>query len=69
MWLSAAIGFLAKGPIAIAVPAVTLLTLRALGGRGSVPWRRLGTAWGLPLALALVGAWGIPALLRTDGAF
>lgn len=69
LWLAAALGFLAKGPIAIAVPAVTLLTLRLLGGRASVPWRRLGTAWGLPLALALVGAWGIPALLRTGGRF
>jgi len=69
LWGAAAAGFLAKGPIAIAVPAVTLLTLRLLGGRASVAWRRLGAAWGLPLALALVGAWGIPALLRTGGQF
>ena len=69
LWVAAAAGFLAKGPIAIAVPAVTLLTLRLLGGRTSVAWRRLGATWGVPLTLALVGAWGIPALLRTGGQF
>jgi 4-amino-4-deoxy-L-arabinose transferase-like glycosyltransferase len=69
LWVAAALGFLAKGPIALAVPAVTLLVARLLAGPGSVAWRRLGALWGVPLSLAMVGAWGIPALLQTGGAF
>ena len=69
LWLALALGFLAKGPIAVIVPALTLLFLRLFLGRRGLPWRRLRIEIGLPVALALVGAWGIPALLRTGGAF
>ncbi len=68
-WLALAGGFLAKGPIAVAVPAITAGLTRLLVGRRGLPWRRLQIPVGLPLALALVGAWGIPTLLRTQGAF
>jgi 4-amino-4-deoxy-L-arabinose transferase-like glycosyltransferase len=69
LWLSLALGFLAKGPVAWAVPGVTLLLFRFAFWRRPLPWSRLGLAWGLPLMLALAGAWGVPALLRTDGLF
>ncbi len=62
------LGFLAKGPIAILVPALTL-GLHRLLGRAPLPWRRLRLAAGLPVTLLLVGAWGLPALLQTGGAF
>lgn len=69
LWLSLALGFLAKGPIALAVPALTAILARAFLGRRKLPWRRLGAVWGVPVMLAVVGAWGIPALVRTGGAF
>lgn len=69
LWVALALGFLAKGPIAVASPAITLLLTRVFLGRRGLPWRRLEAIWGLPLALILVGAWGIPALARTGGAF
>lgn len=62
------LGFLAKGPIAVLVPALTLV-LHRLIGREPVPWRRLRLAAGLPVVLLLVGAWGVPALWQTGGAF
>lgn len=69
LWISLGIGFLAKGPIAVAVPALTLLFLRLFRGRQGLPWRRLQAAPGVLLSLAIIAAWGIPALLRTGGAF
>jgi 4-amino-4-deoxy-L-arabinose transferase-like glycosyltransferase len=69
LWLSLALGFLAKGPVAIAVPALTVLFLRLFLGRRGLPWRNLRAELGLPIALGIVGAWGIPALMRTGGAF
>ncbi|MDX2111020.1 MAG: glycosyltransferase family 39 protein [Verrucomicrobiota bacterium] len=71
-WLfygSLGLGFLAKGPIAWAVPAITLLVFRFLYLRKPLPWGNLKLAWGLPIALLIVAAWGIPALIATDGGF
>ena len=68
LWLGLAFGFLAKGPIALASPALTLLAWRLLRRR-PLPWRRLGAGVGAAIALAVVGAWGIPALVRTHGLF
>jgi 4-amino-4-deoxy-L-arabinose transferase-like glycosyltransferase len=63
------VGFLAKGPVALFAPALTLLAYRFIFWRRPLPWRRLQLAWGLPLALAIIAAWGIPALVRTHGLF
>lgn len=69
LWCSLAIGFLAKGPIAVISPALTLVFTRLFFGRRPLPWRRLRVPLGLPLLLTLIGAWGIPALIRTSGQY
>ncbi|MBI5684622.1 MAG: glycosyltransferase family 39 protein [Verrucomicrobia bacterium] len=63
------VGFLAKGPVAVVTPAVTLLVHRFVFWRQPLPWRRLRLEWGIPLVLAIIAAWGIPALVRTHGLF
>ncbi len=67
--LSLAFGFLAKGPIAWAVPLLALLLLRFALWREPLPWKRIKLLKGLPVILLPVAAWGIPALLQTNGAF
>jgi len=67
--LSLAAGFLAKGPIAWAVPVFSLLLLRFALWRKPLPWKRLKFLLGLPVILLPVAAWGIPALIQTGGAF
>lgn len=64
-WVALALGFLAKGPIAL-VPIGMLALARgpALRRWGILEW--LG---GSAIALALIGAWGIPALQQTQGEF
>ena len=62
-------GFLAKGPVAFVAPLLTLLAYRFVFWRQPLPWRRLRLGWGMLLALAIVAAWGIPALVRTHGWF
>ena len=70
LWLSVGVGFLAKGPLSLAVPLTALLLLRLVFRRGvPLAWRSLGAWSGLPLAVALVAAWGVPALLRTHGLY
>jgi 4-amino-4-deoxy-L-arabinose transferase-like glycosyltransferase len=69
LWLSLAGGFLAKGPIALLVPALSLVLWRWFIWRRPAPWGRLQMAAGLCLALVLVAAWGVPALIETKGAF
>lgn len=69
LWLSLAGGFLAKGPIAWLVPAFSLVLWRWIIWRKPAPWGRLQMAAGLCLTLALVAAWGVPALIETKGAF
>ena len=66
---SLGLGFLAKGPVALVVPLLTLLFFRFVFWRKPAPWGRLKIAPGLLISLALVGAWGIPALIRTAGEF
>jgi 4-amino-4-deoxy-L-arabinose transferase-like glycosyltransferase len=63
------VGFLAKGPVAVAAPALTLLAYRFVFWRQPLPWRRLRLAWGALLVLAIIAAWGLPALARTHGLF
>ena len=66
-YLSLALGFLAKGPIAwtplLAVAGLIIYTRK---------WqvlRRFKFAVGLSLMLAVVALWGIPALIQTHGEF
>jgi len=68
-WTACGVGFLAKGPVAIVLPALTLLFYRFVFWRKPVPWRRLRAEWGVPLFLLMVGSWGIPALVLTHGDF
>lgn len=69
LYLSLGIGFLAKGPIAIAIPLVTLLLYRWVWWRHPLNWKELRPVSGLLVSLMLIAAWGIPALLATDGLF
>jgi 4-amino-4-deoxy-L-arabinose transferase-like glycosyltransferase len=69
LWGSLGIGFLGKGPIALFVPALTLILWRLLFWRKPLPWGRLRAPRGWLLALAPVAAWGIPALIQTHGEF
>lgn len=69
LWLSLGAGFLAKGPIAWFVPALALVLCRWVFWKKPLPWGRLQAAPGLCMALAMVAAWGIPALIETNGAF
>ena len=69
LWLSLGLGFLAKGPIAWAVPLLSLLLQRWVFHRRPLPWGNLRIGRGLLVTLVLVGAWGIPALVSTQGLF
>lgn len=62
------LGFLAKGPVALAAPILTLPIQRLLW-REPIPWRRLRILPGLVVVLAIMGSWGIPALVKTRGLF
>jgi 4-amino-4-deoxy-L-arabinose transferase-like glycosyltransferase len=66
-WGLLAVGFLAKGPIAWVPIAMTgWVAARMERGRrpGALEWLA-----GAVLMVALVGAWGIPALVRTHGQY
>lgn len=69
LWLSLGAGFLAKGPIAWLVPALTLALWRWVLWRRPLPWGRLRCFPGTIIVLLMVAAWGIPALIETKGAF
>ncbi len=63
------LGFLAKGPIAWAVPLLGLI-LALLLYRGKRPWILVAWFWlAVLFAVPLIGLWGVPALLSTKGAF
>jgi 4-amino-4-deoxy-L-arabinose transferase-like glycosyltransferase len=63
------VGFLAKGPVTIVVPLLTLLIFRFALWRKPIRWSRLKLGPGLLVTLVIMGAWGIPALLKTGGEF
>ncbi len=69
LWISLGLGFLAKGPVALLVPLVTLALWRWGFERHPVPWRRLDAVRGLLVMLAVIAPWGLLALARTGGAF
>jgi len=51
-------GFLAKGPVALVVPLLTVLIYRFVFWRQPLRWRNLRLELGLPLALLIIAAWG-----------
>jgi 4-amino-4-deoxy-L-arabinose transferase-like glycosyltransferase len=63
-----AFGFLAKGPIALLVPGLSLLLFR-WWSKQPLPWSILRPIQGLLLTFSIVAAWGIPALIATQGQF
>jgi 4-amino-4-deoxy-L-arabinose transferase-like glycosyltransferase len=69
LWLALGFGFLAKGPIALLVPGLTLALWRLVLWRRPAPWHRLHVWPGVLVMLAPVVAWGAPALVETEGAF
>ncbi len=69
LWVSLGFGFLAKGPIAWFVPGLSLLLWRWALWRKPLPWSRLQWRLGPLITLAMVAAWGIPALIMTNGEF
>ncbi len=68
-YLAQGIGFLAKGPVVMVVALLTFLAQRFLFWRKPLAWRRLKLGLGIPIVLAIMGAWGIPALVKTHGEF
>jgi 4-amino-4-deoxy-L-arabinose transferase-like glycosyltransferase len=69
LWVAVGVGFLGKGPIALAVPALALVLWRWVFWRRPLPWARLQAGRGLLLATTIAGIWGIPALVETHGLF
>jgi 4-amino-4-deoxy-L-arabinose transferase-like glycosyltransferase len=66
-YLSLALGFLAKGPIAW-IPLLTVVTTIVLGREWQLA-RHFKFLRGILLTLAVVALWGIPALIQTHGEF
>lgn len=75
LWLSMGIGFLAKGPLAFAIPFLALVVAAASARfrrlENPLPLKVAGLAWVASIipALAVVAMWGIPALIETQGQF
>ena len=66
-YLSLALGFLAKGPLAW-VPLLTVASTIFYAPNLQLG-RRFKFVRGIALMLAIIAAWGIPALIRTHGDF
>ena len=69
LYVSLGLAFLAKGPIALIVPLLAALLWRFLLWKKPAPWKNLKMHLGLPIMLAIIGAWGIPALIKTEGMY
>jgi 4-amino-4-deoxy-L-arabinose transferase-like glycosyltransferase len=67
LYLSLALGFLAKGPIAW-TPLLTLAAMKLLVVDVELA-KRCKFVRGILLMLAIVALWGVPALIQTDGGF
>jgi 4-amino-4-deoxy-L-arabinose transferase-like glycosyltransferase len=68
------IAFYAKGPLAFLIPTIALLfyfLFRQRKDPTPIPWKRIGIEFilGITIVTTIVAAWGIPALLRTEGAY
>ncbi len=66
-YVSLALGFLAKGPIAW-TPLLTIAAMKYFS-RDVDPSKRFKFVRGILLMLAIVALWGIPALIQTHGEF
>ena len=69
LYFALAFGFLTKGPIAFICPLTTLLLFRWVFWRKNMNWQNLRLTWGLPFSLLLIGLWGVPALIESEGLF
>lgn len=69
LYVSLGLGFLAKGPIAWLVPVLAVALWRLAFWRKPVAWGTLKLWPGALITLAMVAAWGIPALVQTQGLF
>jgi 4-amino-4-deoxy-L-arabinose transferase-like glycosyltransferase len=69
LYIFLALGFAAKGPIALVVPLLTVVIWRFLAPDKKVHWRNLRLPFGLALVLVLTAAWGLPVLWATQGKF
>ncbi len=68
LWLSLSLGFLAKGPVGPLIWLLSLVFFRLMWRR-PLPWRNLRAGWGIVVCLVPIAAWGLPALILTDGEF
>lgn len=74
IYISMALGFLAKGPLALLIPALSTGLTFALSQKNKALIKRIKhllkeSVLGLPLMLLIISLWGIPALLETNGAY
>jgi len=70
LWLGLGVGLLAKGPVILICLGATALLFRfGFWRREKLRWKRLQILTGLPVALLVFGAWGLPANMATDGLF
>ena len=69
LWSGVALGFLAKGPIAFAIPLLGFLIYFLFRRKVSLFRKKLYHLTGFLMAVFIVSLWGIPALLYTDGMF
>jgi 4-amino-4-deoxy-L-arabinose transferase-like glycosyltransferase len=59
----------AVGPLILLAIAVVFLGFSLASPDARHGWQQVGATWGIPLALAMFLAWGIPAALVTHGGF
>lgn len=69
LYASLGLGFLAKGPIAWLVPGIGLILFRFAFWRKPVTWGAMKIIPGALVTLVIVAAWGVPALIQTNGAY
>lgn len=67
-WLALGLAVMSKGPVALALVALTLLFDR-VANRQPLPWRRLFSGWAWMAALAIPLAWFVPAALSQGRAW
>jgi len=68
-YLSLGFGFLAKGPVCLVMPLLTVVIWKWIFRCPTEPVRTLNLLPGLLLVLLVMGFWGVPALLVTHGAY
>ena len=74
LYISMALGFLAKGPIALLIPLMTVALSsiffpKESQNKNAVKQLVKESFYGLILTTAIIALWGIPALIQTQGAY